>query len=73
MRVLQWADIDLVFMLHRLCQIIAGLHAYPNIRVTAERDPADLMWGYIDADLIIESTGVFLTIETAMKHIDAGA
>ena len=44
-----------------------------NIRLTAERDPADLKWGEVDADIVIESTGLFLTKETAQKHIDAGA
>jgi glyceraldehyde 3-phosphate dehydrogenase len=44
-----------------------------TIRVTAERDPANLKWGEIGAEIIIESTGLFLTIESAQKHIDAGA
>jgi len=44
-----------------------------NIRLTAERDPADLKWDEVDADIVIESTGLFLTKETAQKHIDAGA
>ena len=44
-----------------------------NIRLTAERDPADLKWGEVDADIVIEATGLFLTKETAQKHIDAGA
>ncbi len=44
-----------------------------TIRLTAERDPADLKWGDIGADLIIECTGFFLTEETCQKHIDAGA
>jgi glyceraldehyde 3-phosphate dehydrogenase len=44
-----------------------------RIRLTAERDPAELKWGDIDADVVIESTGLFLTKETAQKHIDAGA
>jgi glyceraldehyde 3-phosphate dehydrogenase len=44
-----------------------------KIRLTAERDPANLKWGDIGADLIIESTGFFLTEETCQKHIDAGA
>jgi glyceraldehyde 3-phosphate dehydrogenase len=44
-----------------------------NIRLTAERDPAELKWGDIDVDIVIESTGLFLTKETAQKHIDAGA
>jgi glyceraldehyde 3-phosphate dehydrogenase len=44
-----------------------------TIRLTAERDPANLAWGDIGADLVIECTGFFLTEETCQKHIDAGA
>ena len=44
-----------------------------TIRVTAEKDPANLKWGEVGAEYIIESTGLFLTQETAQKHIDAGA
>jgi len=44
-----------------------------NIRLTAERDPAELKWGDLDVDIVIEATGLFLTKETAQKHIDAGA
>ena len=44
-----------------------------NIRITAERDPANLAWGDVDAEVVIESTGFFLTDETARKHIEAGA
>ncbi len=44
-----------------------------TIRVTAERDPANLKWDEVGAEYIIESTGLFLTQETAQKHIDAGA
>ncbi|MEA3411896.1 MAG: type I glyceraldehyde-3-phosphate dehydrogenase [Pseudomonadota bacterium] len=44
-----------------------------TIRLTAERDPANLKWDEIGADLIIECTGFFLTEETCRKHIDAGA
>lgn len=44
-----------------------------RIRLTAERDPADLAWGEINVDIVIESTGFFLTGETCQKHIDAGA
>ncbi|MFD1255326.1 type I glyceraldehyde-3-phosphate dehydrogenase [Mucilaginibacter terrae] len=44
-----------------------------TIRVTAEKDPANLKWGDVGAEVIIESTGLFLTQETAQKHIDAGA
>ena len=43
------------------------------VRVTAERDPADLKWNEIDVDVVVESTGLFLTDETARKHIQAGA
>lgn len=44
-----------------------------TIRVTAEKDPANLKWGEIGAEVIIESTGLFLTEADAQKHIDAGA
>jgi len=43
------------------------------IRVTSERDPANLKWNEVGADYVVESTGLFLTQETAQKHIDAGA
>jgi glyceraldehyde 3-phosphate dehydrogenase len=55
---------------------VEGGHLVVNgktIRVTAEKDPANLKWGEIGAEIIIESTGLFLTQETAQKHIDAGA
>ncbi|RUP24839.1 MAG: aldehyde dehydrogenase, partial [Curvibacter sp.] len=44
-----------------------------KIRLTAERDPANLKWNEVGADVVIESTGLFLTKETAEKHIAAGA
>ena len=44
-----------------------------KIRLTAERDPADLAWGDIDVDLVIDCTGFFLTQESCQAHIDAGA
>lgn len=44
-----------------------------TIRVTAERDPANLKWNEVGAEYVVESTGLFLTKETAQKHIDAGA
>ena len=44
-----------------------------TIRLTAERDPANLKWNEIGAELVIECTGFFLTEETCQKHIDAGA
>jgi glyceraldehyde 3-phosphate dehydrogenase len=44
-----------------------------EIRITAERNPADLKWGEIGADYIIESTGFFLTKESAGGHLEAGA
>lgn len=43
------------------------------IRVTAERNPADLKWGDINAEYVVESTGLFLDKKTAQGHIDAGA
>lgn len=44
-----------------------------KIRLTAERDPAALKWDEVGAEIVVESTGLFLTEETAQKHIDAGA
>ena len=44
-----------------------------EIRITAERDPANLKWDEVGADYVIESTGFFLTEETAGKHLLAGA
>ncbi len=43
------------------------------VRVTAERNPADLAWDEIGVDVVVEATGLFLTDETARKHIQAGA
>jgi glyceraldehyde 3-phosphate dehydrogenase len=43
------------------------------IRVTAEKDPANLKWNEVGADYVVESTGLFLTKDTADKHIKAGA
>jgi glyceraldehyde 3-phosphate dehydrogenase len=44
-----------------------------KIRLTAVKDPAELEWGEIGADIVVESTGLFLTKETAEKHLAAGA
>ncbi|KAG5464064.1 hypothetical protein LSCM1_00244 [Leishmania martiniquensis] len=44
-----------------------------TIRITSERDPANLKWGDIGAEVVVESTGLFLTQEAAHKHIEAGA
>jgi len=44
-----------------------------TIRITAERDPANLKWGEVGVDIVIESTGLFLTRVDAEKHIAAGA
>ncbi len=55
---------------------VEGSHLVVNgkkIRLTAEKEPANLKWGDVGADIIIESTGLFLTKETCQKHIDAGA
>ncbi|MDB5030395.1 type I glyceraldehyde-3-phosphate dehydrogenase [Mucilaginibacter sp.] len=55
---------------------VEGGHLVVNgktIRVTAEKDPSNLKWGEVGAEIVIESTGLFLTIESAQKHIDAGA
>ncbi len=44
-----------------------------EIRITAERDPANLPWGSVGADIILESTGIFTDADKAQKHIAAGA
>jgi glyceraldehyde 3-phosphate dehydrogenase len=44
-----------------------------KIRLTAEMDPANLKWGDVGADIVLECTGFFLTEETCQKHITAGA
>ncbi|MDR1632926.1 MAG: type I glyceraldehyde-3-phosphate dehydrogenase [Dysgonamonadaceae bacterium] len=44
-----------------------------KIRLTAEKDPANLKWDEVKAEIVVESTGLFLTDETARKHIQAGA
>jgi glyceraldehyde 3-phosphate dehydrogenase len=55
---------------------VEGGHLVVNgktIRVTAERDPANLKWDAIGAEYVVESTGLFLTLESAGAHIKAGA
>ncbi|QEE25772.1 type I glyceraldehyde-3-phosphate dehydrogenase [Rhodanobacter glycinis] len=55
---------------------IDGGHLVVNgkkVRLTQERDPAALKWGEAGVDVVIESTGLFLTKESAQKHLDAGA
>jgi len=44
-----------------------------SIRVTAEKNPADLKWGDVGAEYVVESTGLFLSKDSAKGHIDAGA
>jgi glyceraldehyde 3-phosphate dehydrogenase len=44
-----------------------------TIRITAERNPADLKWDEVGADLVLECTGFFLTKESCQAHLDAGA
>ena len=44
-----------------------------KIRLTAVKDPAELKWGEVGADIVIESTGLFLDAASAQKHIAAGA
>ena len=44
-----------------------------RIRLTAVKDPAELKWGEVGADIVVESTGIFLTKEGAQKHLAAGA
>jgi glyceraldehyde 3-phosphate dehydrogenase len=51
-------------------KLVVNGHA---IRVTAEKDPANLKWNEVGATYVVESTGLFLTKDTAAKHIQAGA
>lgn len=44
-----------------------------TVRITAERDPKNLKWDEVGADLVAECTGIFTTLETAQYHIDGGA
>ncbi|MBL8399343.1 MAG: type I glyceraldehyde-3-phosphate dehydrogenase [Candidatus Accumulibacter sp.] len=44
-----------------------------KIRLTAVKDPAELKWNEVGADIVVESTGLFLTTESCQKHLDAGA
>lgn len=44
-----------------------------RIRLTAVKDPAELKWDEVGADVVVESTGLFLTQETCEKHLAAGA
>jgi glyceraldehyde 3-phosphate dehydrogenase len=44
-----------------------------TVRVTNERNPADLAWGSVGVDVVVDATGLFLTEETAQQHITAGA
>ncbi len=44
-----------------------------KIRLSALKDPAELAWGEVGADIVVESTGLFLTLDTCQKHIVAGA
>ena len=43
------------------------------IRITAERNPADLKWNEVEAEYVVESTGLFLSKDKAQAHIEAGA
>lgn len=55
---------------------VDGNHLIVNgkkILVTEETDPSKLAWGKAGADIVVESTGIFLTAESAQGHIDAGA
>jgi glyceraldehyde 3-phosphate dehydrogenase len=44
-----------------------------TIRVSSERDPANLAWSEVSVDVVVEATGLFLTAETGQKHLQAGA
>lgn len=51
------------------CLVVNG----KKVRVTAEKDPANLKWGEVGADYVVESTGLFTEIEKAKGHLAAGA
>ncbi len=44
-----------------------------TVRITAERDPKNIAWDAVDAEIVAECTGIFTTLETAQYHIDGGA
>jgi len=44
-----------------------------KIRLTAVKDPSELKWAEVGADIVVEATGIFLTKEGGQKHLDAGA
>lgn len=44
-----------------------------TVRVTSERNPSELAWNDVNVDVVLESTGLFLTEETGQQHINAGA
>ncbi|EAR01070.1 type I glyceraldehyde-3-phosphate dehydrogenase [Maribacter sp. HTCC2170] len=44
-----------------------------TVRITAERDPKDIKWDAVGAEIVAECTGIFTTLETAQYHIDGGA
>lgn len=44
-----------------------------TVRITAERDPKNLKWDEVQADIVAECTGIFTTLDTAQYHLDAGA
>ncbi|MDG1572699.1 type I glyceraldehyde-3-phosphate dehydrogenase [Robiginitalea sp. M366] len=49
--------------------VVNGKH----VRITAERDPANLKWDEVGADVVAECTGIFTTLDMAQKHLDGGA
>lgn len=44
-----------------------------NIRVTSEKNPADLKWGDVGAEVVLDCTGIFTDLDNAKAHLDAGA
>ena len=44
-----------------------------RVKITAERDPSNLKWGELGADIVVEATGIFASRDACMKHINAGA
>ena len=57
----------------RLCRRMCRILCKRTIRLTAVKDPAELKWNEVGADVVIEATGLFLTKEAGEKHLAAGA
>ena len=68
-----WAVLKSTSVGRWTCRLVPLIVNGKAIRVTAEKDPANLKWNEVGAEYVVESTGLFLTKEKAQGHIDAGA